>query len=119
MLGFVKNWCGCVLCSVRATPHDQSPLAGTRSGVLEEVVQQDLQSVRIYGIPRPAKHTSLNSRPLLSYNVLERVVIQFQLYLRQDSHDYALPQPLLELLPGFLITNKDAWVRLHQGCFGR
>ena len=46
MLGFVKIGCGDVLCLVRVALPYQSPLVNTRSGVLEEVVQQDLYNVR-------------------------------------------------------------------------
>ena len=90
MLGLIEIRCGDVGRSVRNAHHHQSPLVGVCSGVIEEVVQQDLDSVKVYDIPCPTQPTSLNSRPLLSYSVLEwRVLYRHEFTPGRDSHDYA------------------------------
>lgn len=71
MLSFVKIRGRRIMCSVKAAVPDQSPLVDACSGILEEVVHQNLVGLEIYDIPYPARPTSSNSRPLLSYNVLE------------------------------------------------
>jgi len=58
--------------------------------------------------------TSLNSRPLLSYNVLESVLCGCECGIRQGSHNYTpLSQPLLQPLPGVVVANKDTCVVLR------
>lgn len=67
--------------------------------------------LKMYGIPRCMGPTSLNSRPLLSFNVLEHVLRGYEFGQRQGSHDDAtLSQSLLQSLPGSIVTNDDTCV---------
>ena len=47
VLSFIEIWCGCTIYSVRAAPDNQSPLGGSRGGIFEEVIQQDLVGLEV------------------------------------------------------------------------
>ena len=67
--------------------------------------------LKSYDIARRVGPTSLNSRPLLSYNVLEWVLYRCEFALRWGSHDHAaLSQFLLQSLPSIVVANKDTWI---------
>ena len=69
---------------------------------------------RNYDTPCYAGPTSLNSKPLLSYNVLECVSYRYEFTMRRGLHDNApLSQSLLQLLPGIVVTNKDTCVQSY------
>jgi len=97
MLGLIEIRCRNVGRSVRNAHHHQSPLVGVCSGVIEEVVQQDLDSVKVYDIFCPTQPTSLNSRPLLSYNVLEWRVLYRHELTPGGTHMIMLLSPNLSL----------------------
>lgn len=48
MLSFIKLWHRSLICSIRTTPHYQSPLVSICIRVFKEVVQQNLCGVKIH-----------------------------------------------------------------------
>jgi hypothetical protein len=79
---------------------------------LKKLYNRTCAALKTYDIPYQTELTSLNSRPLLSYNVLELVLYRWNCMLRRSSQDHApLSQFLLQSPPGIVVTNEYAWVQ--------
>ena len=84
-----RGWMGCSPV-LRESVQDDSPLGKIHHGVLEEVIKENLQGylAQRSGVCH-SRHTSLNSRPLLSYKVLMTEGVKIGTYGRNgfDEHD--------------------------------